>query len=128
MSEPVAPPESPVSSVPLVVRSRRDPVATRRRWVERMGRFATSSLTVAQFCAAEGVSVPAFYQWRRALAAGDAPSSPNAAPTFVPVRIAPANHSAVELILPSGAVLRFPPGTDPAAIAAVVRHLGGEPC
>ena len=52
MSEPIAPPD--VSPVPLVVRSRRDPAATRRRWVERMGRFATSSLTVAEFCAAEG--------------------------------------------------------------------------
>jgi hypothetical protein len=93
-----------------------------------MGRFATSSLTVAEFCAAEGVSVPAFYQWKRVLAAGDTPSSPNAGPTFVPLRIAPASTAAVELVLPSGAVLRFPPGTDPAAIAAVVRHLGGEAC
>lgn len=125
MSEPVAPPES--SPAPLVVRSRRDPAATRRRWAERMGRFATSSLTVAEFCAAEGVSVPAFYQWKRVLAAGDAPISSSAPPTFVPVRIAPAS-TAVELVLPSGAILRFPPGTDPATIAAVVRHLGGEPC
>lgn len=126
MSQPVAPPD--VSPVPLVVRSRRDPAATRRRWVERMQRFATSSLTVAEFCAAEGVSVPAFYQWKRTLAAADAPLSPATVPTFVPVRIAPASATAVELVLPSGAVLRFPLGTDPAAIAAVVRHLGGEPC
>ena len=126
MSEPVAPPD--VSPVPLVVRPRRDPAATRRRWAERMGRFATSSLTVAEFCAAEGVSVPAFYQWKRVLAAGDAPVASNAPPTFVPVRIAPTNAPAVELVLPTGAILRFPPGTDPAAIAAVVRHLGGESC
>jgi transposase len=126
MSEPVAPPD--VSPVPLIVRSRRDPAATRRRWVERMGRFHATHLTVAEFCAAEGVSVPAFYQWKRALAAGDIPSSSTATPTFVPIRVAPANAPAVELVLPNGAVLRFPPGTDPAAIAAVVRHLGGEPC
>jgi hypothetical protein len=126
MSEPVAPPD--VSAVPLIVRSRRDPAATRRRWVERMGRFATSSLTVAEFCAAEGVSVPALYQWKRTLAAGDTPVSASGPTTFIPVRVAPANAPAVELVLPSGAVLRFPPGTDPAVIAAVVRHLGGEPC
>ena len=126
MSEPIAPPD--VSPAPLVVRSRRDPAATRQRWVERMGRFATSSLTIAEFCAAEGVSVPAFYQWKRVLAAGDTPVSASGPPTFVPVRIAPANAAAIELVLPSGAVLRFPPGTDPAAIAAVVRHLGGESC
>lgn len=92
-----------------------------------MGRFVTSSLTVAEFCAAEGVSVPAFYQWKRVLAAGDTPPSPATAPTFLPLRVAPAS-TAVELVLPSGAVLRFPPGTDPATIAGVVRHLGGEPC
>jgi transposase len=126
MSEPIASPDVP--PVPLVVRSRRDPAATRRRWVERMGRFATSSLTVAEFCAAEGVSVPAFYQWKRVLAAGDTPLSPGTPPTFVPVRIAPTNAPGVELVLPSGAILRFPPGTDPATIAAVVRHLGGESC
>lgn len=126
MSEPIALPE--VSPIPLVVRSRRDPAATRRRWVERMGRFQSSTATVAEFCAAEGVSVPAFYQWKRVLAAADTPLSPTVAPTFVPVRIAPANAAAVELVLPSGAILRFPPGTDPAVIAAVVRHLGGESC
>ena len=83
MSEPIAPPD--VFSIPLVVRSRRDPVATRRRWVERMERFQSSTVSVAEFCAAEGVSVPAFYQWKRTLAAGDAPRPPSTAPTFVPV-------------------------------------------
>jgi transposase len=126
MSEPVAPPD--VSPVPLIVRSRRDPAATRRRWVERMERFQATHLTVAEFCAAEGVSVPAFYQWKRTLAAADIPLSPSTPTTFVPLRIAPANAPAVELVLPGGAVLRFPPGTDPATIAAVVRHLGGDPC
>lgn len=126
MSEPVSPPA--VSPVPLIVRSRRDPAATRRRWVERMERFQSSTLTVAEFCAAEGVSVPAFYQWRRVLAAGDTPVSASGPPTFIPLRVAPANTSAVELVLPSGAILRFPAGTDPATIAAVVRQLGGEPC
>jgi len=126
MSEPITPPD--VSPVPLVVRSRRDPAATRRRWVERMGRFATSTLTVGEFCAAEGVSVPAFYQWKRVLAAGDTPVSASGPPNFIPLRVAPANASAVELVLPSGAVLRFPAVTDPATIAAVVRHLGGDPC
>ena len=92
-----------------------------------MGRFHSSTATVAEFCAAEGVSVPAFYQWKRVLAAGDTPLSPGTVPAFVPVRIAPAS-AAVELVLPSGAVLRFPAGADPVTIAAVVRHLGGDPC
>lgn len=55
MSEPIAPPDVP--PIPPLVRSRHDPAATRRRRAERMGRLAASSLTVAEFCAAEGVSV-----------------------------------------------------------------------
>lgn len=36
-------------------------------WKERLGRFETSSLTVAEFCAQEGCSRASFYQWRRKL-------------------------------------------------------------
>ena len=44
-----------------------DPVTT-----ERLDRFRSGEQTVAAFCAAEGVSVPAFYQWKRQLAAATA--------------------------------------------------------
>jgi hypothetical protein len=63
MSDPVARPDH----VPAAPR-RRDPAATRQRWAERLDRFRSADQTVAQFCAAEGVSVPAFYQWKRRLA------------------------------------------------------------
>jgi hypothetical protein len=109
MSEPVAPPD--VSPVPLIVRSRRDPAATRRRWVERMERFQATHLTVAEFCAAEGVSVPAFYQWKRTLAAADIPLSPSTPTTFVPLRMyAPGESrrlsSAIERVCSSVSSLR----------------------
>ena len=68
--------------------SRRDPVATRRLWAERLERFRRANQTVAQFCAAEGVSTPSFYVWQRTLA-GD-PTSPDPdRPTLVPIRLAP---------------------------------------
>ncbi len=67
--------------------SRRDPAATRQKWVERIERFRSAGVTVAQFCLAEGVSVPAFYQWRRTLAA-ESVTEPSDRPTVVPVRIA----------------------------------------
>src|SRR5437868_110354 len=35
--------------------------ATRQAWAERLTRFAASGLSVAQFCALEGVSAPSFY-------------------------------------------------------------------
>ena len=38
-------------------------------WLDRLIRFAASRQTVAAFCADEGCSPPAFYQWKRRLAA-----------------------------------------------------------
>ena len=107
-------------------RSPRNADATRRAWVDRLARYCSYGQTVARFCAAEGVSVPAFYQWKRALAAGDTPVPASGPPTFIPLRVAPANASAVELVLPSGAILRFPAGTDPATIAAYQKALAND--
>jgi len=36
-------------------------------WLDRLNRQAASSLTVAEFCVGEGVSLPSFYQWKRRL-------------------------------------------------------------
>jgi hypothetical protein len=36
-------------------------------WMERLQRFKQSQMTVAQFCAAESVSQPSFYNWKRKL-------------------------------------------------------------
>lgn len=55
----------------------------RADWIARLGRFGRSSLTVADFCADEGVSVSSFYQWRRKLR-GDATRS---SPAFVSLRV-----------------------------------------
>jgi hypothetical protein len=106
--------------------SRRDPAATRQKWVARIERFRSSELTVAQFCLAEGVSVPAFYQWRRTLAAEGATEPPDR-PAVVPVRIA-RPVSAVEVVLPSGAVLRFSTDCDPQQVAVLLRAVGAIPC
>jgi hypothetical protein len=106
-------------------RSRRDPAATRQKWVERLDRFRAAGQTVAVFCAAEGVSVPAFYQWKRVLTAEVNPTAP---PALVPIRLAPSLPAPIELVLSGGAVLRFALDTDPAVIAALVRQLGVAPC
>ncbi len=37
----------------------------RREWEQRLARRESSGLTVAEFCEWEGVSVAAFYQWRK---------------------------------------------------------------
>ena|ERR1700740_744536 len=127
MNEP-APSIEPAATEPVVAvrASRRDPAATRQKWVDRVQRFGDSKLTVAQFCLAEGVSIPAFYFWRRTLAA-ESVTEPRDRPTVVPVRIArPA--PAVEVVLPSGAVLRFSADCDPQHVAALLRAVGAIRC
>ncbi len=39
-------------------------------WEQRLAPFRAAGVSVARFCQAEGVSVPAFYQWRKARSAG----------------------------------------------------------
>jgi hypothetical protein len=41
----------------------RGDVQKRREWAERLGRFRASGMTVARFCASEGVAVNTFYYW-----------------------------------------------------------------
>ena len=107
---------------------RRDPVATRRLWVERLERFGRANQTVAQFCAAEGVSVPSFYVWKRTLAGGTAPLDP-VRPTLVPIRLtaSPAGPP-IEVVFPSGTLLRFPIDARPDVVAAVVHAVEARPC
>jgi transposase len=107
---------------------RRDPIATRRRWAERLDRFRRANQTVAQFCAAEGVSPPSFYVWTRTLASDATPPDP-VTPTLVPIRLttAPATPP-IEVEFPSGTVLRFPVDARPEVIAAIVHAVEARPC
>ena len=108
---------------------RRDPVATRRLWVERLERFGRTSQTVAQFCAAEGVSVPSFYVWKRTLAGGTTSPGPVTPPTLVPIRLTTSPAAPpIEVVFPSGTLLRFPPDARPDVIAALVHALEAHSC
>jgi transposase len=126
MSEAVLAPTPPTRTV----RSR---AATREVWLDRLARFLASGLTVAQFCAIEAVSVPAFYYWKRRLAAQDQDSATSQyqqvqpGPRLLPVTLQPA-PPAIELVLSSGAVLRLPPGCDLAWVRSLVAALGDPPC
>lgn len=63
------------------------------QWAQRLQRFDQSDMTVAQFCAAEGVSQPSYYYWRRKLlgpAKSAGPASPpdaDSTPALIPVRV-----------------------------------------
>jgi hypothetical protein len=109
-------------------RCRRDPAATRQKWIARLARFRSAGQTVAAFCAAEGVSVPAFYLWKRTLASAQAPASPTPTPTLVPIRLTPAPANPIELTRPSGTVIRFPADIRPELLLAILRGLEERPC
>ena len=106
---------------------RRPDPATHRRWQQRLDRFRTCGLTVADFCEREGISTASFYAWRRRFAAGPAPAAADA-PRLVPVRLVTSPASApVELLLPSGVVLRLSPDTDLAWLRLLLPVLGVAP-
>ena len=107
---------------------RRDPAVTRRQWAERLDRFRRSGLTVAQFCAAEGVSAPSFDVWKRTLAAE---SSAAPIPALVPIHVTPSPPpptAVIELALPGGAVVRFPADIRADLLVAVLRGVEERPC
>jgi hypothetical protein len=101
--------------------------AARQAWVERLQRFADAGLPPAQFCAAEGVSLPSFYARKRRLAAEPARTGPDEpGPHLLPVRL-PDPRTAIDLALPSGATLRVAAGADEATLRCLLRLLGVQP-
>ena len=107
---------------PVLPRSRS---AIRQAWVERLDRFATSGLSVIAFCRSEAVSCHAFYYWKHKLAAETAPA--NDPHRLLPVRLL-GQSSPVEVVLPSGPVLRLAPDCDLAFVRSLVAALGGASC
>ena len=106
------------------------PDSAAARWGERLARFAAANQSVVAFCAAEGISTSKFYHWRNRLAR-PASTPSTAPPLVVPLRLtppSPATASPFELVLPSGALLRFPHGTPAEVLVAVVRGLETRPC
>ena len=89
-------------------------------WRRRLSRFPQWQGTVAAFCQREGVSMAAFYLWRRKLATTQAAERPgkaaavrsNPTPQFVPVRIASVETAPVEIELPNGVRVRVPLGAN----------------
>lgn len=107
--------------------------AKRRLWRERLARFAGSGQSVAAFCAAERVSVPTFYEWKRKLASRSVgcrkrrthgSASGNPVQAFLPVRIE--GMTVVQIELPNGTRVRVP-STDLQAMGAAIAAAGSVP-
>src|SRR5262245_42876504 len=112
----------PASQSPRVGR-RPDP-ALPALWQQRLLRFERSGLSLSDLCDREGVSTPSFYAWRRRLRS--APPTSAGGPRFLPIQVL--GVAPLELVLPSGAILRLTAGCDLAFVRALVDSLGGAPC
>lgn len=104
----------------------RDP-AKEALWRKRLQRFATSCLSVREFCKRENVTESAFYAWRRTIGERNGASNPE--PAFLPVVISgEAEHDEpLVLALASGMRLHFPPATPAERVAELVRALQSQP-
>jgi hypothetical protein len=85
-------------------------------WRERLRRQVDGGLTIAQFCAHEGLSTATFHSWKRRLrliAIADSLPVPSAPPAFLPVTVrltGPVPDDAAPIVadLPNGIRLRIP--------------------
>ena len=69
-------------------------------WRQRLQRFDSASMTVAQFCQLEGASQASFYKWKKTLR--ELSQQPSLRPTqpevsFVPLRVSAAAENRVEV-------------------------------
>ena len=114
-------------------------MAKERFWRQQVSRQARSELTVREFCAQAGLSEPSFYAWRRALSQRNSgarlveatalaePSAARSSANFLPVTIGPAAAGRIEVVLPSGLVIRVP-AQDAAALRTVLELLEPRSC
>ena len=65
-------------------------------WRQRLQRFDSASMTVAQFCQLEGASQASFYKWKktlRELSQQPSPRPAKAEVSFVPLRLSAGGNS-----------------------------------
>lgn len=95
-------------------------------WREAVREQAGSGLSIRGFCRRRRLSEASFYSWRRELRRRDeeeteVESTPNERPPrFVPVSLRQVAGWAVEMVLPSGCVVRMPADGDHAEVAAAL--------
>jgi transposase len=123
---------------------RRDP-AREKFWRWTIREQQRSGLAVRAFCLREGLKDWTFRWWRQELARRDRQTSAasrgvhegeptEATPIFLPVRVAdleaisPRQASPIEILLPTGPIVRVPSGFDPSTLGQVLAVLEGRPC
>ena len=92
-------------------------------WRQQVGDQASSGKSVRAFCRERDLAENSFYAWRREIARRDEKTqagtiksvSRSPQPTssaFVPVKVTPVATRPIELVHPSGSLVRLSPGVD----------------
>jgi transposase-like protein len=111
--------------------ARRDP-AKERFWRQTLGQQVVSGQSVRAFCRQRQLNESAFYFWRRELEQRQTQKEDNAKrdALFVPVvagPVAETTGSSMEMVLPSGAVLRLS-GRDMDAVIEWIAKVEAQLC
>ena len=100
---------------------------SRDEWIKLVEESRSSDMTQAAFCEERGISVGGLQYWMRKLRKEEgyeASPSGDAGIRLLPLQIAdPAPEFGVEVLLPDGIQLRFPPTAKPAYVASVLSAL-----
>lgn len=107
-------------------RSRRD-LQLEQLWRERIAAWEKSGQSARAFCAQHRLQEASLYNWRQTLRerARERPAAKEQA-SFVPLRVV--LDPVVEVVIPSGLVVRVPAGADAVAVVALVTALRTATC
>ena len=100
-------------------------------WRRRLAEYRSSGSSVVDFCRRRRIPPHQFYWWKRKLSLLDEQDGAGQAkgePGFVPVRLPVFSFSSglIEVVHPSGCVVRIPPGFDTDSLRRVLDTLGAQ--
>lgn len=92
--------------------------SSRSTWARRVAALQRSGLSHREFADKHGVNVGTLRSWVYRLRREEAE------PRLLPVRVAEGTTAGVEIVLPTGVLIRLASGTPAHEVAALVRALG----
>jgi transposase-like protein len=95
-------------------------------WREVIAAWPKSRKSISAFCLERGLSEASFYHWRRTLRQRDLAPVAASSPTLVPVRVLAGTM--LEIVLPTGLMVRVPVGTEASVVAGLVVALRAASC
>src|SRR5438105_14265314 len=95
-------------------------------WRKIVAAWQESGQSLRGFCRNRGLQEPSFYAWRRTLRQRDQQRRAAPQSKFVPVRVVA--DALLEIVLPTGVVVRVPGATEAATVATLVAALRAASC